>query len=223
MLAELDHHARTILRFIERYQTKHGFSPTYEEIRVGAEMSSKDHVSRDLKRLAQLAYIQIKRKASRGIVLLQTADGYPVIPGGYRIPVRGYITAGQPIPLPDANSAPIEWIDVMRTMIPDPEGIFALRVRGDSMIDALVNDGDTVILRATHLATNGDFVAARLRNDPTNLETTLKVFYRDGNQIKLQPRNPKLYPRWYDPNDVEIQGKVFCVISFINGNSVKPN
>ena len=211
-MSELGHDERTILRFIERFTNQRAFSPTIEEIRVGAAMKSKDHVHRDLKRLEKLGYVKIERRASRGIILLRTADDYPIIPGGYRIPILGFISAGKPIPLPDANIPPIDWADTTRAMLGDSENVFALRVRGNSMIDALVNDGDTIILKRQEIAQNHELVAVRLKNDPTNLGTTLKRFYRRKNRVWLQPENPTLRAKSYKSSAIEIQGKVLCVI-----------
>jgi repressor LexA len=209
---ELSQHERNILWFVEHYQNKFGVSPTVEEIRTATRMNSKDHVHRDLRKLEQLGYLQIRRGVSRGIVLLRNAAGYPISSGGYSIPIWGVITAGNPIPLPDPNAPPLDWIEITRAMVPDPENTFALRVRGTSMIDALINDGDIVVLRKQETAQNGDLVAARLKKDPTNPETTLKRFYREGDQVVLRPENPQYDPIPALPDEVEIQGKVIYVL-----------
>lgn len=211
-MQELGQHERDILHFIERYSNKFGFSPTFEEIKAHTGIRSKDHVSRDLNWLTQRGYLRIARRVSRGITLLRTADGYPVSAGSYRIPIYGCISAGSPMPLPDANTIAIDWVQVTRAMIPDSEGVFALRVRGNSMIDALVNDGDTVLMKKQATASNGNLVAVRLKKDPTNVGTTLKRFYRKNGRVLLQPENPTLRPREYKPSDVEVQGIVLCVI-----------
>jgi repressor LexA len=200
------------LRFIERYWNKEGISPSVEDIRAGIGMKSKDHVHRDLKSLEKRQYLRIKRGVSRGIILLKTTDGFSFTSNGFSIPVWGIITAGCPIPLPDPSLSPLDWIDITRAMIPDPENAFALRVRGSSMIDALINDGDIVVLRRQATAQNGDLVAARLWKDPTNSETTLKRFFREGDQILLKPENPAYQPIPAKPNEVEIQGKVIYVM-----------
>ncbi len=209
---ELSQHERDILRFIERYKKKHGISPTVEEIRVGTGMKSKDHVHRELRRLQRRGFLRIKPGVGRGIILLKTADGYPLDSGSVSIPLWGIITAGGPIPLPDPTLPPLDWITITRAMIPDPENAYALRVRGTSMIDALINDGDIVVLRRQETAQNGDLVAARLWKDPTNPETTLKRFFRIGDQIELRPENPVYQTIPAKPNEVEIQGKVIYVM-----------
>jgi repressor LexA len=110
------------------------------------------------------------------------------------------------------NAQPTDWVDVTRAMLADTEHVFALRVRGGSMIDALVNDGDTIMLKRQETAQNGELVAVRLKNDPTNLGTTLKRFYHRRNRVWLQPENPTLRAKAYKPSAIEIQGKVLCVI-----------
>ncbi len=212
-MKELDQDQRMILRFIERYQNEFGRVPSYEEIRKGTGMSSKDHVYRDVKALEQAKYLRCERGISRGITLLRTAEGYPVTASAYSLPVLGSIAAGTPIPLPDANTgAPLDWVEVTRAMIPDAERVFAIRVRGNSMIDALVNDGDTVVLKQQDSARDGELVAVQLKNDPTNVGTTLKRFYRNKDQVRLQPENPTLEAIQVSADDVEIQGIVLCVI-----------
>ncbi len=211
-MLELGQDEHKILRFIERFQGKFGRTPTYEEIMIGTGMSSKDHVYRDVKKLERRGHLRITRGISRGITLLHTADGYPITASGYSVPLLGIITAGQPIPVPDPNAPPLDWVEVTRSMIADAEGVFAVKVRGNSMIDALINDGDTVLLKREETARNGDLVAVRLKSDPTNVETTLKRFYRVNGHVELKPENPILKPIFVRPEEVEIQGTVLCVI-----------
>jgi repressor LexA len=209
---KLDRHEIDILRFIERYQNRNsGISPSYKEIGQAIGVLSKDHVSRDLRKLVRLGYLLIQRGKARAIILLRTADGYRVAMGNYRIPVWGFISAGDPIPLPDQASEPMDWIDVPRSTIMDSAGVFGVRVKGDSMIDALVNDGDTVLIRQQQTAANGDLVAARLTIDPTHPLTTFKRFYREGNDIELKPENPQLDSIPVDACQIEIQGIVVHV------------
>ncbi|MDE3088607.1 MAG: transcriptional repressor LexA [Chloroflexota bacterium] len=218
---ELSQHEHDILRFVERYGNKHGISPSIEDIRAGIGMKSKDHVHRDLSRLEKRKYLRIKRGKGRGIVLLRTCDGYPISTNGFAIPLWGIITAGGPIPSPDPNLPPLDWIEITRAMIPDPENAYALKVRGMSMIDALINDGDVVVLRKQETAQNGDLVAARLKKDPTNPETTLKRFFRHGDEILLMPENPEYKPIPVHANELEIQGKVIYVLRNTSRGSAK--
>jgi SOS-response transcriptional repressor LexA len=133
-------------------------------------------------------------------------------PSDYRIPVWGCLTAASPMPLPDEFRDPLDWIDVTRAMLPDSKGVFALRVRGHSMIDAQVKDGDTVLVKCQRTARDGDLVVVRIRIAPEVFETTLKRFYRKGKYVALQPENPTMVSRSYKPSEVEIQAKVLFVV-----------
>jgi repressor LexA len=98
-----------------------------------------------------------------------------------------------------------------------------VRVRGNSMIDALVNDGDTVVMKKQDTARNGELVAVRLKKDPTSIGVTLKRFFRRNGHVWLQPENPMLDARQYKSTDVEIQGKVLCVIRHLpTGKAGRP-
>jgi len=133
-----------------------------------------------------------------------------------RFPVLGRIVASAPIPVPNSDLAYFDaesYIEIPRKMIPlnekDSE-LFVLEVSGDSMIDAMINDGDKVIFRQATAAVNGDMVAVWLSN---NDETTLKYFYHEGDRIRLQPANPTMGPIYIDnPEQVHIMGKVVMVI-----------
>jgi repressor LexA len=128
------------------------------------------------------------------------------------VPVLGAIAAGQPIPVPaqDTWQAVAEdTIEVTSDLTRGKENVFALRVKGTSMIDALINDGDTVLLERADTADNGEMVAAWLKREG---ETTLKKFYHEGDRIRLQPANATMDPIYTTPDNVEIQGKVVGVI-----------
>ncbi len=214
---------REILHCIERYQNQFGRTPSYEEIRESTGMRSKDHVFRDVKTLEQKGYVHCERGVSRGIRLLRTANGYPVSTTSISIPALGYIAAGEPIPLPEVNQAPLDWVQIAREMLPDSEDVFAVRIRGNSMMDALVNDGDTVLMKKQDTARNGELVAVRLKNDPTNQGITLKRFFRQNGHVVLQPENPQLQAQQYPAGDVEIQGKVLCVIRHVPHTDEAPH
>ena len=217
-LNQRDHN---ILRFIERYWHKHYHSPSYQEIGEYVGLS-KSNVSKHLEGLEARGYVEIDHGSSRAIRLLRTADGIRFKPNVHTIPLFGFITAGEPFPQPEL-STPLEWIDVAWQTLPDARDVFALRVRGNSMVDALVNDGDIVLLRNCKTAQDGDSVAVRLKTDATNPESTLKEFYFEQNQIRLQPRNPTLQAKWYDPDEVEIVGIVIYVLSSRHNHSPRAN
>ena len=129
----------------------------------------------------------------------------------------GRIAAGSPLPIPDSSSDfgifGDETIELTRGIIKDTDGIYALQVKGNSMIDALIHDGDIVVMKHQQHAENGDLVAVWLRDEK---ETTLKRFYLEGDRVRLQPANPTMEPLYFPANNVEIQGKVVCVIRQLN-------
>jgi repressor LexA len=129
------------------------------------------------------------------------------------VPIIGRIAAGQPIPVPAAdtwsNLDYAESIEVTRDMVGGRANVYGLRVRGTSMIDALVNDGDIVLMEASNTADNGDMVAVWLKREQ---EATLKRFYQEGSRIRLQPANEAMAPIYTDPANVEVQGKVLGAI-----------
>jgi repressor LexA len=209
-MEELTRIDRDILRVIESFSER-SRNPSLEEIgkRVGL---AKSNVHEHLADLQKRGYVKITSGKARTIQLLLTADGRRYKPNVHLIPLCGTITAGEPIPLPDAR-APLDWIEVARAAIADADNVFALRVQGNSMIDALVHDGDIVLLRNSQNAHDGDSVAARILQDPTNPQTTLKEFHREKHEIRLQPRNPTMQAKWYKPRDIEIMGIVIYVLS----------
>ena len=129
------------------------------------------------------------------------------------MPIIGTIAAGEPIPVPSADTwSNIDYdnvVEVTEEMTGGKAQVYALRVKGDSMIDALVNDGDIVILEATHSAADGEMVAAWLKDTG---EVTLKRFYMDGDRVRLQPANATMKPIFTDPENLEIQGRVLTTI-----------
>ncbi|MCL4560937.1 MAG: transcriptional repressor LexA [Chloroflexi bacterium] len=139
-----------------------------------------------------------------------------------RIPVVGRIVAGLPMPVPPSDFSYFDadsMVDVAASLLPGRErgssDLFALEVQGDSMIDAMINEGDIVIMKPAHEARNGEMVAVWL-NDRD--ETTLKYFYNENGRVRLQPANPTMQPIYIeDPSTVEIQGKVVMVIRQVSG------
>jgi repressor LexA len=139
-----------------------------------------------------------------------------------RIPVVGRIQAGLPMPVPPSDFSYYDadsMVDVAASLLPGRErgssDLFALEVQGDSMIDAMINEGDIVIMKPANEARNGEMVAVWL-NDRD--ETTLKYFYKENGRVRLQPANPTMKPIYIeDPSTVEIQGKVVMVIRQVTG------
>jgi repressor LexA len=190
-----------ILDYIYEYVRTQGYPPTYGEIKETLNLSTKSLVSHHLKSLEAKGHLQLKRNSPRGIRLAN-----PPSPSTFRVPIVGQIAAGQPIGFGDWER---EFIELTSDIVREQEGLYALRVRGNSMIDALVHDGDLVIVKHQQAADDGDMVAVRLVEEN---ETTLKRFYRENGCVRLQPANPTMQPMYYHPANVEVQGKVVAVI-----------
>jgi repressor LexA len=199
-MENLSQRQREMHRFISQYIGRTGYPPTFEEIRQGLKMSTKSLVNHHLQALESRGLIRRERGTPRGITLLNGRRSF-------RVPLLGQIAASaEPVSFSDD---PCEEVELTADIVREQEGLYALRVRGDSMIDALINDGDIVVMRHQAMAEAGEMVAVRLRD--TN-ETTLKRFYPEGNRVRLQPANPKVQPIFVRPANVEIQGKVMAVI-----------
>jgi repressor LexA len=131
------------------------------------------------------------------------------------IPIAGRIVASAPIPMPTSDLSYYDSetsVEIARSLLPTREvsDLFALEVSGDSMIDAMINDGDIVVMKKAQSANNGEMVAVWLDDKD---ETTLKYFYKEPNRIRLQPANPSMGPIYIDnPKSLRIMGKVVMVI-----------
>ncbi len=206
MAKDLSAKQQSILRFIRAFIEQHDYPPSIRQIQEGCRISSTSVVDYNLKALERRGFIRRDREVSRAIEVLERGGRRPRT---MAIPIIGRIAAGQPIPVPSAdtwNSADYdEVIEVTRDMIGGREDVYGVRVQGSSMIDALVNDGDIVLMQATNSADNGDMVAAWLKREQ---EATLKHFYREGERVRLQPANETMAPIYTDAANVEIQGKV---------------
>jgi repressor LexA len=194
-----------ILKYLRDFIDEHDFPPSIRQIKDACGLSSTSVANYNLDALEKAGYIRRNRDVARGIELLE--------PGGRRsrvvhVPVYGTIAAGAPIEVPHDAQAE-EYVEVAPDVLRGRENVFALRVKGDSMVDDGIMDGDTVILQAAQTADDGDTVAAWLTREEA---TTLKRFYRDGDRIRLQPRNTRLAPIYADPDDVQIQAKL--IVSF---------
>jgi repressor LexA len=229
----LSERQKRILEVLERFQDHNGYPPSIREICEKTDISSTSVVNYYLDQLEDMGYIERDRRVSRGVRLLKSLDDVtaavstPIkqaaqaVSDLLRIPVLGRITAGQLTPIPSSDFAyydPESGIDIVRSQLPRREkgtDLFALEVQGDSMIDAMVNDGDIVIMKPAHEARNGEMVAIWLRD---NNETTLKYFYLENGRVRLQPANPTMDPIFIDdPSVVEIRGKVVMVIRQVEG------
>ena len=220
---------KKILEVLGTFQDENGYPPSIREICSEADISSTSVVNYYLEQLEEMGYIERDRRISRGVRLLKpleevskqvrkTAERASEL---LQIPIMGRITAGELSPIPSSDFAYYDSeskIEIPPSQLPGREGgkdLFALEVDGDSMIDAMVNDGDIIILKPTQEARNGEMVAI-WRTDED--ETTLKYFFKENGQVRLQPANPTMEPIIIqDPKDVEIRGKVVMVIRQVSG------
>ena len=219
---------KQILEVIHSYRDKHGYAPSYREICARTDITSTSMVNYYLEQLEEMGYIERKENISRSLKITRAAaekinravsgvrEAVQEITQSLTIPVVGRIVASEPVPIPetDFNLFDAESnVEVPESLIPrnvDKSSLFALEVDGESMIDAMVNDGDTIIMKPAQEASNGEMVAVRLKDQN---ETTLKHFFREGNRVRLQPANPTMDPIYVDPSsEIEIQGKVVLVI-----------
>ena len=184
--------------------------PTNRELGDYLGGKSTGHIDYHLRILREQGAIIHDPKKSRGIMLAEMENMAEATATMRRIRLVGRIAAGQPI---EAIEDQDEYVDVV-SALPRHENIFALRVKGKSMIDDLIDDNDIVVVRAQETADNGDTVVALLTNGaPEAGEATLKRYYREPNGlIRLQPANSTMQPLFVDEQDLRIQGKVISVI-----------
>jgi repressor LexA len=221
---------KKILEVLEHYQNNVGYPPSIREIGREANISSTSVVNYYLDQLEEMGHIERDRKVSRGMRLIKTAAGKLIdeISGAIEeivsIPLAGRIGAGIVVQPPESGFAtfsPDEGVEVARSMLSERDKnaeLYALEVQGNSMIDAMVNDGDIVIMKHAQEARNGEMVAIRLADED---ETTLKYFYRENGGVRLQPANPTMEAIIIDdPSSVEVQGKVVLVIRQVGASPI---
>lgn len=220
-----------IMHFLADFQVSNGFSPSIRDIGENIGVKSTSLVDYYLNQLEEMGYIKREKHISRSICVQKALDSTSsvtqrisqgVSQAGaainelFTIPVLGRIVASQPIPMPTTDVAyfdPESSVEIARSLLPAREKVddlFALEVQGDSMIDAMINDGDLVIMKRAQQAENGEMVAVWLDDKD---ETTLKYFYKEPSRIRLQPANPNMGPIYVEnPQHLRIMGKVVMVI-----------
>lgn len=226
-----DRHIR-IMRFLTDFQEQRGYSPSIREIGKYIDVDSTSLVDYYLEQLCQAGYIERDKRVSRSIRILRPVYAGETIASRavqavrsaarqagelWTIPVWGRIGASLPVPMPSTETGSYfdaeSTVEIARSLLPSrekSENLFALEVSGQSMIDAMVNDGDIVIMKHAQSANNGEMVAIWLEDSN---ETTLKYFFKEGNHIRLQPANPTMKPIIVDnPEHLRIQGKVVMIV-----------
>lgn len=217
---KLSERQRNILRYMDKYMGENGFPPTIRQIGEATGINSTSVVNYNLNKLVQAGYLSRSSHVARGLRLTQP------VPGGdgkkssrlgvqaslasVQVPLYGNIYASEPVPVPE-DIYPEDQVEVPPALLGgvDPSEAYALRVKGDSMVDAMIREGDVVILRSQQTANNGDMVAVWLED---RSETTLKYFYKEGSRIRLQPAHPHMQPIYVDPATCRVRGKVLSII-----------
>lgn len=208
-MKDLSRRQQAILDYIGDFLDENDYPPTIRDIQAELGISSTSVVDYNLKVLESHNLIRRNRNISRGIELVNRGPGRRKV---VAIPLIGQIAAGLPIPVPEDLEGAVasESIELSSELIPDGgANLFALRVKGHSMVDSLINDGDVVLLRHQITCENGDTVAVWLKDEK---ETTLKKFYLENGRVRLQPANVTMEPIYTRADNVEIQGKLVTVL-----------
>ncbi len=202
-----------ILKFFWQYTQEHRRPPTMREIGEHLGLSSPSHVKYHIDRLCAQRLMKREPGVARGLRITAKAmellgESLPTEEEMLSLPFLGYIVASAPIPVEALSGS--ETIEISRSLFGrNVDNLFALRVQGNSMIDALINDGDIVVFRPQQRVENGELAAVWITETG---ETTLKRFYDEGTRVRLQPANVTMQPLYYPREAVEVQGKVVLVI-----------
>jgi repressor LexA len=196
-----------ILNFIRKFSEEREYTPTVREIARGCNISTPSLVQYHLNTLEEEGHIRRDPKVFRSIQL----------PGKKRealsrVPLLGTIAAGKPIPVPTPDTwttVPEDALQLTEELTQGKKDVYALKVKGDSMIDAFVDDGDVVLIQQTSKVEDGEMAAVWLKLEQ---EVTLKKVYHEAGRIRLQPANKEMKPMHYPADDVEIQGRVIGVL-----------
>lgn len=189
-----------ILDFLKQYIETNGYAPTLKQIAKALGVSSLATVHEHLQALEKKGLIKRKIGATRGLVL---TDHIPHPSEGLEVPILGFIAAGSPI---EPHTDPNARISIAPSMVTSKKRVFVLQVRGESMIEDGIWDGDYVVVEQQELADNGDIVVALLDNGLA----TLKRYFREATRIRLEPANRTMSPIF--AKSVTIQGKVVGLI-----------
>jgi repressor LexA len=190
---------KEVIDFLSSFTSSHGYSPSYEEIAAGLGLNSLATVHKHVTNLQNKGLLQRAHNRSRSIDVLPQRKGRSMLD---RLPLMGRIAAGKPVEAVE-HAETISLADILGN-----RECYALQVRGDSMRDEHIMSGDYVLVERTRTAREGEIVVALI--DGT--DATLKRFFREGNQIRLQPSNSEMAPIYAAAASVAIQGKVLGVL-----------
>ena len=200
-----------ILDYIQEFISENGLPPTVRDVQKACAISSTSVVDYNLRILDRDGYLNRRPEMARGIELLDKV-GQP-LSSAPKVQVVGNIAAGSPLPafsIEEAGSSEeFDTVEVAPELQRRHGKLFALAVKGTSMIDALIDDGDVVVVKPLLQADPGDMVVAWLKEEE---EATLKRYYPEGQQVRLQPANSQMEPIYCNAANLEIKGKVVEVI-----------
>ena len=214
---------RELLNFLKNYQAEFDHAPSFDEMKDAIGLKSKSGIHRLVSALEERGHIRRLANRARAIEIIDTmptlskpqaAKGDNVIQGQFgqssslALPLLGQIAAGTPI---EALSDHSRFLDVPASMIGSGEH-FALEIVGDSMVEAGIHDGDTVVIKKTDIANHGDIVVALIDEH----EATLKTLRKEDGRIGLEPANRHYQTRYFSSNAVRIQGKLAGLIRNYN-------
>ena len=191
---------RQIFDFISAFVAREGYSPSLEEIASAFGLSSVATVHKHVKHLVDKGYLRKAWNRSRSVEPVPAGESIDSV----HLPILGTVAAGRPIEAIEPDAAVAEQLAVPAEMLGGRREHFVLRVRGDSMIDDQICDGDLVVIERRHEARDGETVVALVEGD----EATLKRFYRKGPEVRLVPANASMAPMEYHASQVEIRGVV---------------
>lgn len=191
---------KQILDFLELFLAEYGYPPSYEEIARNFGYTSLATVHEHLENLEQKGYIRKSYNASRSIELVPSGTEARAL----ELPLLGLVAAGQPIEAVQDQ----ETVTVPEDLVAKGGRHYVLRVRGDSMVDEQIRDGDYVIVNSRNTAQNGEMVVALVHGE----SATVKKFYQEGDRVRLQPANATMGPMYFPSHDVAVQGVVVGVI-----------
>jgi repressor LexA len=187
---------REVYDYIRGFVADHGYSPSLEEIGAAFGLSSVATVHKHVQHLVEKGLLRKAWNRSRSVEPVEDASGAAPV----TVPLLGTVAAGLPIEAIEVH----ERLEVPAALVPRGRECFALRVRGDSMIDEQIRDGDIVVVESSATARDGETVVALVRGE----DATLKKLYRRGTQVRLQPANPTMRPIDLPADEVEVRGIV---------------
>ena len=219
-MVKLSERQQMIMSFIENFIEEHDYPPTIRDIQNGCKISSTSVVAYNLDKLKDGGQLNRHSEVSRGLSLASAGSNSNKFKSteidSVAVPLLGTIAAGSPFPMPENDTwsdlSGSELIDLPQAIVGPGDNVYALKVRGESMIDDLITDGDLVIMEKASTVRNGQMAAVRIKSDNS---TTLKNFYSEGPRIRLEPANSQMSAQIFPSDDVEVLSKVIAVWRYL--------